>query len=348
MNRWSRRTFLKKMGLTGAYLASSASFLASCGGAAAPAPATEEAAEKAAAAPPQLADLTMQAAWINDAEFMGYFVGLAQGFYEAEGIKLTYLSGGPDIIPETTLLTGAAGLALTTLETVVAANLEQGANFKFIGTQYQKSPIGIVSLPEKPINTIADLAGKTLAVPSVNLIAVEETLKLNDIDPAEVKIVPYQYDPTVLIKGEVDATLDFVTSVPFAIKAETGIEPITFLLYDYGFKVPNDLVAVTEDYLKANRGLLVSWLRASRRGWEENFKDIEGWPKKFEASWFKGTGRPVEAEISFNKAQQSLIEHPDGIFTMTDESIGEYIDVMKLIGLEATREMFVTDLLQEI
>ncbi|MDC0431930.1 twin-arginine translocation signal domain-containing protein, partial [Paracoccaceae bacterium] len=38
--------------------------------------------------------LTMQAAWINDAEFAGYFLGIDEGYYSDAGLDLTYLSGG--------------------------------------------------------------------------------------------------------------------------------------------------------------------------------------------------------------------------------------------------------------
>ena len=51
-----------------------------------------------------MAKLTLQAAWVNDAEFMGYFIAMDKGFYKAEGLDLTYLSGGPDVIPEASLL----------------------------------------------------------------------------------------------------------------------------------------------------------------------------------------------------------------------------------------------------
>src|SRR5690554_4522198 len=79
--------------------------------------------------------LIMQASWINDAEFAGYFLTLDQGYYEAEGVDLTYLSGGPDIIPESTIIAGRADLALTTPDTTIRAIAEQGARFKIIGAQ---------------------------------------------------------------------------------------------------------------------------------------------------------------------------------------------------------------------
>ena len=89
---------------------------------------------------------TMQAAWINDAEFAGYFVAIDNGYYAEEDLELEYLSGGPDVIPESSIIGGKADLALTTPDTTIKTIAEQGATFKIIGAQYQKNPIGVVSL----------------------------------------------------------------------------------------------------------------------------------------------------------------------------------------------------------
>jgi ABC-type nitrate/sulfonate/bicarbonate transport system substrate-binding protein len=300
-------------------------------------------ARRAAAAAP----LTFQASWINDAEFTGYFVAADQGYYKAEGIELNYLPGGPDVIPESALIAGKADVTLTTPDTTVSAIVDQGAKFKIIGAQYQKNPVGIVSLAKKPIKSPADLVGKTLAVPPVNVISVEAMLKLNKIDKDKVKIVPYEYDPTPLIKGEIDASLDFTTNVPFTIK-QAGEDAVSFLIYDFGFTIYNDTVVVTEDTLKAKRKELVAWLRASRKGWTDNLADPKVWPPKFADSWYKGTGRTIENEIYFNTAQKPLIEHPKGIFAMDAEGIQKNVDALNLIGIKATKEMFDSSLLAEI
>ena len=291
--------------------------------------------------------LAMQAAWINDAEFAGYFVAIDNGYYTAEGLDLTYLSGGPDVIPESSIIAGKADLALTTPDTTVSAIANQGAKFKIIGAQYQKNPIGIVSLASNPIKTPQDLIGKTLAVPPVNVISVEAMLKLNDIDKAQVNIVPYAYDPTPLIKGEIDASLDFTTNVPYTIKT-LGAEATSFLLYDFGFTIFNDTVVVTEDTLKAKRKELVAWLKASRKGWEENLKDPAAYPSKFAETWFKGTGRSIDNEVFFNTAQKPLIEAPGGIFSMSEEAIAKNIEALGQVGIKATKDMFDTSLVAEM
>ena len=290
---------------------------------------------------------TMQAAWINDAEFAGYFLAMDQGYYAAEGLDLTYLSGGPDVIPEATLVAGRADLALTTPDSTIKAIVEQGAKFKSIGAQYQKNPIGVVSLAKNPIRTPADLVGKTLAVPPVNTISVEAMLALNGIDRAAVNIVPYAYDPTPLIKGEIDASLDFTTNVPFTIQ-QAGVEATSFLLYDFGFTIFNDTVVVTTDTLAAKRKEIVSFLRASRKGWDENLKDPAVYPPTFAETWFKGTGRSIENEVYFNTAQKPLMEATGGIFSMSEEAIAANIEALAAVGIVATRDMFDTTLLEEI
>ena len=291
--------------------------------------------------------LTMQAAWVNDAEFMGYFIAIDNGYYKAEGLDVAYLSGGPDVIPETSLLSKKADVALSTVETTIKAITEQKAPLVIIGAQYQKNPVGIVSLSSKPLKTPADLVGKTIAVPPVNRLTVEAMLKLNGIDKSKVKIVPYAYDPTPLLKGEIDGSLDFTTNVPFTIKSK-GQDATSFLLADFKLPLFNDVVIVTQDTLKTRRKELVAFLRASRKGWVENFKDTNAYAPKFKDTWFKGTGRSVENELFFNGAQKPLIEHPSGVFSMSDDAIAKCIAALNEVNVKATKAHFDTSLLKEI
>jgi len=288
-----------------------------------------------------------QASWINDAEFAGYFLAADKGYYKEAGLELEYLSGGPDVIPESSIIAGKADLTLTTPDTTIKAIVEQGAPFKIIGAQYQKNPIGIVSLAKNPIKEPKDLIGKTLAVPPVNVISVEAMLKISGVDRSQVNIVPYAYDPTPLIKGEIDASVDFTTNVPFTIK-QAGEEATSFLLYDFGFTIFNDTVVVTEETLKAKRKEIVAFLKASRKGWEENLKDPAAFPKTFADTWFKGTGRSLENEVYFNTAQKPLIENAKGIYSMSEEAIAANIEALAAVGITAKREHFDTTVLEEV
>ena len=292
----------------------------------------------------------MQAAWVNDAEFMGYYIAIDAGYYGSSGVDLTkdgYFSGGPEIIPEGKLLAGDVDLALTTPDTTVNLITKEKVKMKIIATQYQKSPLGVVSLVENGITEPEHLVGKTLAVPSVNELSVKAMLRLNDIPVDDVTLVSYQYDPTPLINGQVDATIDFVTNVPYTIKLK-GKEATSFLLYDKGFTIYNDTVVVTEQTLIEREAELVAWLRASRKGWEENYIDHTVFPPKYRETWFKDNGRTIENEIFFNKEQKDLMYHKNGYFSMSEDDIDANINALNEAGVKAERSMFVTDLIDQV
>jgi ABC-type nitrate/sulfonate/bicarbonate transport system substrate-binding protein len=291
--------------------------------------------------------VAMQAAWVNDAEFIGYFVAMQNGYYKDQDVDMHYLSGGPDVIPESSLLAGKAPVALTVPDTTIKAITTQGARFKIIGAQFQKTPIGVVSLESNPVRDVKALEGKVLAVPPVNMAQVAGMLRLNGIAKNAVRIVPYQFDPTPLIKGEIDASVDFVTDVPYTVGL-AGKKATSFLMYDFGVTVYADTVTVTEEFLAANRPLLVRWLRASRQGWVENFKDPAKYPRMFESSFFKGTGRSTDNDVFGSTAEKSLIESPNGIFAMSEDGIAANIKYLKSIGIAADRAMFDTSLLEQL
>ena len=59
-------------------------------------PASQPPASASAAA----ATVRLQLQWAPQAQFAGYFAAVEQGYYDAAGIKLTILDGGPDVIPQ--------------------------------------------------------------------------------------------------------------------------------------------------------------------------------------------------------------------------------------------------------
>ena len=350
---FARRRFLRNMTIGGAALLGGPALLEACSSSStksssvttAAASATSAAAGTAPAGPPQ--KLSMQSAWVNDAEFIGYFIAITNGYYKDAGVDLNFLPGGPDVVPESSLLAKKAPLALTTPDTTITAIVNDSAPFVIVGTEYQKSPIGVVSLEKKPIHEPKDLIGKTLAVPAANTLGVDAMLRLSGIDKSKIKIVPYEFDPTPLLKGEIDASIDFVDDVPYTIQ-QAGEKAVYFLLWDYGYTIFNDTVVVTKDLLANQRDLIVKWLRASRKGWVENFKDPNAYPPKFADTFFKGTGRTVQNELFFNNAAKPLIDTPDGIFSMSEASIEANVKALNDTGIKATHDMFDTSLLAEV
>ena len=290
----------------------------------------------------------MMSAWINDAEFMGFYVGKDLGYYDQEGVDLTYVPGGPDVSPETQLLTGQADIALTTPDATAKAISEQGAPFKIVGALFQKSPLGILSLADGAnITKPKDLIGKTIAAGTGATVAIQAMLKANGIALDDVKIVPYSFDPQVILSGKVDGAAEFCPDTPYVIEQKGG-KPVCTLLSDLGYNMYNDTVVVTEDELANNRDAIIGFLKASRKGWEENFKDPAHYPAMFADTWFKGTGREVAHETYYNEHSKPMMANPDGYFSMTDAEVKAIVKQLKASGIDASVDMFDTSLMAEV
>ncbi|MBB3928988.1 ABC-type nitrate/sulfonate/bicarbonate transport system substrate-binding protein [Kaistia hirudinis] len=292
--------------------------------------------------------LNFQSIWINDPEFSGYFIALDKGYYTAEGLKVNYIPGGPDVIPQASLLTGKADIALTSLIETASAVSEKGAPFKIVGAQFQKSPDSVISLEATGIKSIKDLVGKTVACPPLSLGTFKVLLGLNGVAEDQVKIVPYAFDPTPLATGQVDAVIDFMTSLPFIVEETSGKKASFILFYDSGMPFGQDFVTVTEDTLKNRRKDVVAFLRASRKGWNDDFADPLKYTKEFENSWYKGNGYTPGAAEYHSKIQIPLMQNPKGVFTIDDESIEKNIASLEKIGVKANKDLFDTSLLAEL
>ncbi|MBN9018986.1 MAG: ABC transporter substrate-binding protein [Rhizobiales bacterium] len=292
--------------------------------------------------------LNFQSIWINDPEFSGYFIALDKGYYTAEGLEVNYIPGGPDVIPQASLLTGKADIALTSLIETASAVSEKGAPFKIVGAQFQKSPDSVISLEATGINSIKDLVGKTVACPPLSLGTFKVLLGLNGVAEDQVKIVPYAFDPTPLATGQVDAVVDFMTSLPFIVEETSGKKASFILFYDSGMPFGQDFVTVTEDTLKNRRKDVVAFLRASRKGWNDDFADPLKYTKEFENSWYKGNGYTPGAAEYHSKIQIPLMQNPKGVFTIDDESIEKNIASLEKIGVKANKDLFDTSLLAEL
>lgn len=292
--------------------------------------------------------LNFQSIWLNDPEFLGYMIAIDKGYYAAEGLKLNYFPGGPNLIPEGALLSGKADIALTNAVGLAIAVTQKGAPLKVIGTQFQKSPLGVISLANSNIKGPRDLVGKTVAAPPLSLAIFKACLAANDVPADKVKVVPFNFDPTPLAIGNVDAVVDFVTELPFLVEQKGGKKSSYFLFYDFGLPLYIDLITVTEDTLKSKRKQLVEFLSASRKGWSENDADPEKYPKEYEQTWFKGNGSSIEAMIFHNRTQIPLMTSSKGLFAMDEEDIRRNINALAKVGVNAPASVFDLSILAEL
>src|SRR3982751_1934700 len=87
----------------------------------------------------QAADpLTLQLKWFGDAQFAGYFVAQAKGFYKDAGLDVTIKPGGPDIAPPQVIAGGGADVIVDWMPSALASR-EKGAPLVHVAQPFKRS-----------------------------------------------------------------------------------------------------------------------------------------------------------------------------------------------------------------
>lgn len=238
------------------------------------------------AAAQDLIDVTFQSKWFPQAQFAGYFVAQAQGFYEEEGLNVTVLDGG-NVNPTVQVASGNADFGTDWIANMLVQR-EQGLEVVQIAQIYQASGYRMVALNDSGIEEFADLAGRTVGVWGFGNEFVAQAVftaedLTSDLDPTitdpDVSAVVYAFDPSLVFPNEVDVAsamtyneLDQIVGLGYPLDTLTVLDPAEIdadLLEDLIFTTPELLN--TADFKGSGvsgREVAERFLRATIRGWE--------------------------------------------------------------------------------
>lgn len=92
---------------------------------------------------PEKTDVSIQLKWLPQAQFMGYFVAKAKGYYDEVGLNVTIVSGGGDIGETTAVNNGTVDFGVTWVSNLISANAG-GMDLLEIAQVYQRSGLVLV------------------------------------------------------------------------------------------------------------------------------------------------------------------------------------------------------------
>jgi NitT/TauT family transport system substrate-binding protein len=217
--------------------------------------------------PARAADpVTHQLGWIKSIQFGGHFAAIDQGYFAAEGVEATFLAGGPGTDTTAAVATGRATTTDGDVEGVVRARIG-GIPVKAFAAIMQKAPGAIMSLASKPIHTLADLQGKTIALPNDTRPQLAALMTAAGLDPGSVRFVPVGTDPGMLAAGQVDGYYGWATNQGVMLKVR-GVDIAVAYMNDLGLPGYAGVLYATDETIATKRDLLVRWLRAEIKGWQ--------------------------------------------------------------------------------
>jgi ABC-type nitrate/sulfonate/bicarbonate transport system substrate-binding protein len=282
----------------------------------------------------QAKPVSFQLSWIKSIQYGGFFVSVDQGSYKKFGVEPTFVSGGPNVDPIANVASGQSQLGDRPIGPLIVAK-EKGIPIKVIGTVFQKSPYSIMSLAKSPIKSLQDMKGKTIAVGVGGRPLFLNLLLDAGLKPGDVTIVPSAPDPTALVSGQVDGYCGYSTNQGVMLQSR-GVEIYSLNAQDLGLPETTGTLYGREDFLKANKDLVVSFLKASIEGLGWSLKNPEP-TAKLMVEKYGAPGLDYQAQLREINESKPYIEFgpgtAKGLLALDLSLFDKIIDVYRKVGI---------------
>jgi len=327
---------IRRVLATAAGIATALTLTACGGGTTTPAPEpTGSGAATTSVAP--LAEASFQLGWIPNVESMAPIVASAKGYFEAEGVKVELLPGGPEVTTDAQIVSGNALMGSMSSEGL-ANSIKAGASLVAVGAIYQTSSSAIVTKADSGIKEPKDLEGRKFGVSQTDARVYTPFFKLTGVDESKVIMVQSGSDPAALISGEVDAMSGALANQPIALAAQ-GVETTVIRLADFGYNRWSQLMVVRQDSLTdpEKRATVAAMLRALTQGLQTSVDD----PAAAAQTVYDVYGEQLGLDLEQQKASAVVWAQlategtkEQGVMRVTEAGIADQQAFFDAVGLE--------------
>jgi ABC-type nitrate/sulfonate/bicarbonate transport system substrate-binding protein len=309
--------------------------------------------ETTSAADADYGTIDIQLSYLKNTEFAGNFIADDKGYYADAGFPEVTLTAGGSVATsaEAQVATGASLIGISS-PMITAPAVLKGAEIKIIAADYQKNPFDIVSLEAAPLESPADLKGKTIAVSDFNINVWNAFLGANDLAEGDVTTVPWSDGPGQLASGQIDGYLGYTTGFTGAVG--TDKQPaVEFLLADEGLPMVSEVVLASQDTIDNNRDELKAVLKATILGWKDAIADPEAATTLTVDVYGKDQDFDYDSQFAAITKQETLMVTSDtdanGLLTITPELVDQSITALNLAGIDITADqLFDTSVIDEV
>ncbi len=220
--------------------------------------------------------VTLQLKWVTQAQFAGYYVAKAKGFYDEAGLEVEIKPGGPDIAPPQVIAGGGADVIIDWMPSALASR-EKGVALVNIAQPFKRSGMMLTCRAETGIKAPADFKGKTLGVwffgneyPFLSWMSQLGISTAGGADGVNVLKQGFNVDPIIQKQADCISTM---TYNEYWQVIDAGLKPedlVVFKYEDNGVATLEDGLYVLEDNLKdaAFVEKMAKFVKASMKGWD--------------------------------------------------------------------------------
>lgn len=216
--------------------------------------------------------------WQPQAQFAGFYVAQAKGFYREAGLDMEIIPGGQDVVASRLLAQGRAQFATMFLATGIERRAEtQGSPLAVVhlAQLVQRSALMLVTRADSGIKEPKDLDGRRVSLWDNEFQLQPRALfQRLGIQP---RILPQSSTLGLFLRGGVDAASAMWYNEYHTLLA-SGLDPEdlrVFFYRDLDLNFPEDGIYTLEKTLQADPELCRAVVAASLRGWRYAFEHPE-------------------------------------------------------------------------
>ncbi len=226
----------------------------------------------------QAEKVVVQMKWVPQAQFAGYYVAAAKGYYKAAGLDVTIKPGGPDVSPVQVLAGNQADAIVNWMPDALAAR-EAGVPLVNIAQIFDKSGLMLTCKKASGVASPKDFKGKTLGVwfggneyPFLNWMA-----KLGLKPDTDVKVLKQGFNVDPLLQNQAACISTMIYNEYWQV-VDAGVKEsdlITFFYEKEGVASLEDGLYVLEGKLKDPAFVvrMGKFVKATLQGWNDAVKN---------------------------------------------------------------------------
>lgn len=262
--------------------------------------------------------LTLRLKWFHQAQFAGFYVAKANGYYKAAGLDLDIQPGGPDFPAIQMVAGGNEQFGVTGADQILIAR-GKGVPVVALAVIYRRTPFVLFSLAKSGIKSPADYVGKNVGVKlgGNEELMYRAMMAKAGVDTAKVKEVPVKFDIAPLLNGAVDVWPGYEINEVLAAR-EKGFEVNVLSPSSYGIDLYADTLFTTEKMLKEKPDIVRKFVAATLKGWNEGIAN----PEKAAKATLEigGSKLTYDHELAMMKASLPLLTGDGGPVGAMDEA----------------------------
>lgn len=280
----------------------------------------------------------------DGAETIGIVMAEKRGYYEKRRLAVTTLSPVSPALSIPDVLNGSDEIGVAHGPQVVLAK-ENGAPIVVIGSLVPHATAAMIWTEDSGIGGIADLAGKTVAIPGLSFQRdfLETVLARGGLTLADVKVKSVGNDLVpALLSGKADAIFGGSGNQEGAELEARGIAPVVTRVRDLGIPDYEELVLVArEDREAKSPKALSDFVLATADGADAAAKDPEAAAHVLNQS---GESNPKVSQAAFRAAVKKTVPLVSQTGEVSSTRTEELIDWMYQQGMIKSK-VAVSDLL---